>query len=70
MNACPLDVLHDTGNQHILTVRDDVDLNLGAAHVFVDEDRVVDTLGQYAAHVGLNFVLVVDYLHVMPADDV
>ena len=42
MNACPLDMFHDAGDQVVFTVTDSVDLNFYTHHVFVNEHRVFD----------------------------
>ena len=47
MHPCPLDVLHDARHQHVGTVADRVDLDLGAFEVLVDQQRLLarDLLG-------------------------
>ena len=70
MHACALDVLHDAGDEHIRAVGDDVHLQLRAHHVLVHEHGVVDALREDALHIHRDLVIVVDDLHVLPADDV
>ena len=46
MDARPLDVLHDAGDEVVLAVADGVHLHLGAHQVFVDEHRVFHARGR------------------------
>ena len=51
MNAGALDVLHDAGNQNVFAVADCIDFKFYAHHVFVDEDRIFDSLRKDNAHI-------------------
>ena len=70
MDAGPLDVLHDAGDQHVRAVRDDIHLQLDAGHVLVHQDGIFDAAGQDAAHVGLGGLAVPGDAHVLAADDI
>ena len=63
-------MLHNAGDQDVAAVGDDVHLELDTGHVFIDEDRVLDTPGEDDGHVAAHFVLAVGDGHVLPADDV
>ena len=70
VNACPLDMLHDAGNQHVLPVRDYIHFQLGAGHIFVDEHRIVNASGEDPLHIPLCLLRTPGDGHVLPADDV
>ena len=42
MDPGAFDMLHDPGNEDVLSVADGVDLQFLAHEVFVDEDRILD----------------------------
>ena len=42
MNARALDMLHDARDEYIGAVGDNVDLELGAHHIFIDEHGILD----------------------------
>ena len=70
VNAGPLDVLHDTGDQDVRAVRDNIHLQLNAGHVLVHKDGVFNAAGQDAAHVGFGGLAVPGDAHVLAADDI
>ena len=70
MDAGPLHVLHDAGDQHVLPVGDDVHLQLRSGHILVHQHRILDPVGQDPAHVGLHVLVLPGDGHVLSADDV
>ena len=70
MDAGPLDMLHDAGNQYVLPVGDYVHLQLGAGHVLVHQHRVLNAAGEDAAHILLCLGPGAGDGHVLPADHV
>ena len=40
VNACALEVLHDTRDEDVVAVTDGIDLDLAAHHVLIDQNRV------------------------------
>ena len=70
MNARPLDVLHDAGNEHIPAVGDNVHLQLGTLHILVHQHRVLDAAGKDDVHVLFHVGVLVGDGHVLAADDV
>ena len=52
MHARALNMLHDTGDQHILAVGNDIHLELNARKVLIDQHRVLYAAGQDALHIG------------------
>ncbi len=63
MDACPFDVLHDAGNQHLLAIADRIDLDFLADQVLVDEDRVLRCQRDLVADVPSELVCAIDHLH-------
>ena len=43
MHARTLDMLHNTGDKHILAVGNNVNLKLGAGHIFVDKYGILNS---------------------------
>ena len=70
MYTCALDVLHDTGDQHILPVRNDIHLQLGAGHIFIHQHRILNSPGEDAAHIYLGLLPCTGDRHVLPANDI
>ena len=70
MDARAFDMLHHARDEHVAAVRNDVDFEFLARHVFVDQHGVLDPLRQDALHINAHFVFVVDDLHILSADDV
>ena len=70
VNACAFDVFHDTGDEDVFTVGDNVDFQLGTGHILVDENGVVDTAGEDHIHIVLSLLVRAGDGHVLTADDV
>ena len=70
MYACTLDMLHDAGDKEVLAVADSVDLYLGAHHVLVYEDGVLDVVAHDDAHVLLYVSVGVSDYHVLTAENI
>ena len=70
MDARPLHVFHDPGDQHVIAVGYDVEFEFDPVHVFVDEDGTVDARLEDRSHVFPDLVVGPDDPHVLPADDV
>ena len=68
MNACSLDMLHNSGDKHILAVAYAVNLKFRAHHIFVNKHRVFDALRKYDCHILLNIVVGVCDCHILTAD--
>ena len=68
--ARALDMLHDAGDQDLLSVADGVHLDLGTHQVLVDQNRVVDSLLQDDAHVFAHVVIRKRDDHILPAQHV
>ena len=62
MDSGSLDVLHDSGNEYVLSVTDCVNLKLRSLHVFVNQHRILNALCQNDFHVFL-------YVRVVESDD-
>ena len=65
-----LDVLHDAGDEHVLTVADDIDLQLLPHEILIAEHGVFDVLGENDVHVSGNIALRKRDGHVLTADDI
>ena len=63
MDSGPLNVLHDAGNQDLLTVADGVDLALFAFHIPVDEHRLFRRQFDCRRQVANQLRGVLHYLH-------
>ena len=70
MDAGPLDVFHDAGNQHVLSVGDDVHLQFDAGQVLVHQDGVFNAAGEDLLHIGDGLFPAAGDGHVLPADHV
>ena len=70
MHACGFHMLHDAGNQHILAIADGVSLGLDALEVLVDQDGVLNALGQDDLHVLDNVAVLVGNDHVLSAQHI
>ena len=70
VDAGPLDVLHDAGDQYVLPVGDHVHLQLGAGHVFIHQHRVLNAAGENAAHILLRLSARAGDGHVLAADHI
>ena len=67
MDARTLDVLHDTRNQNRFAVADRVDLQLGTHQVFINQDRILNLVGENDLHILMNIGIVVRDNHVLSA---
>ena len=67
MDACPLNMLHDTGNQDILAVAHSIYFNLFSHQIFIYQDRVF--LGDLIddANVLIHILIIDGNLHSLPA---
>ena len=70
VDARPLDVLHDAGDEDVPAVADRVDLELFAHKVLVDEDGVLDLLRQDDVHIFDDVGVSVTHGHILTAEDV
>ena len=70
MDACPFDMLHNAGDQHVLPVRDDVHFQLDARHILVHQDRVLDAAGQDIPHIAFRGRRIPRNAHALAADDI
>ena len=70
MHTGPLDVFHDAGDEHILTIADGVHFQLDAHKVFVDEHRVFDLVGQDDAHVFFDVLVAEGDDHILSAQHI
>ena len=70
VNSGFLDMLHDSRNQHILSVGNNIHFQLNARHVFVHQHRVVVGVFQNSFHVLSGILFVPGNGHVLAADDV
>ena len=70
MDAGPLHMLHDAGDQHVLPIGDDVHLQLRAGHVLIHQHGILDAVGQDAGHVGHHILIPPGDGHILSADDV
>ena len=66
----PLNVFHDSRNQHVCAIRDHVYLQFNAGHVLVYQDGILDATGKNAAHIGFGGFAVPGDAHVLAADNV
>ena len=70
VDARPLDVLHDAGDQVVMAVADGVYLHLGAHHVLIDEHGVFQPAGGDDLHVLHHILLRMGDDHVLAAQHV
>ena len=70
VNPGAFDMFHYSGNEHVFSVRDNIDFKFHTHHIFIDENRVVYLLREYSAHIKADFLFIVDYSHILPADNV
>ena len=70
VDAGPLNVFHDSGNQHVPAVTDCVNFNLSAFKVFVDQHGALAAQRQNAVHVIGDALVVVCNDHVLPAQHI
>ena len=69
MNARTLDKLHDSGNEHVLTVANRVNLDFLALDVLVDENRLVFVYLNRGSEVHSELFFIRDYLHCASAEN-
>ena len=70
VHARALDVLHDSGDQHVLPVGNHIDLKLASGHVFIDQHGIFDAAGKYKLHITAHVAAVVRDHHILTADNV
>ena len=70
MDAGPLDMLHNAGNQHLLAVADGVDFALFALHIMVDQHPLVRGYFRGGGQIAHQFRGVLDDFHSPPAQDI
>ena len=70
MNACALNVLHNSRDEDVLAVADCVNLNLGTLQIFVNKNRVFDILREDNRHILLNVGVVEGDNHILTAEHV
>ena len=71
MNACKLDMLHNSGNKAVLAVRDSVSLTLCCVvEETVDEYRSVGGNADCRRHIDLHHFIIVNNLHTSAAENV
>ena len=70
MNSCPLNMLHNTGDQYVLPVGDHIHFQLNSGQILIDQHRIFDPAGQNALHIGNRLLLRTGNGHVLPTDDI
>ena len=70
MYARTLDVLHDAGDEHVLSVADGIHFNFLATHILVYEHRVIYAVGSDYLHVLSDVIVGVGDYHVLPAQHI
>ena len=70
MDACPLDMLHNTGNEHILPVRDHIHLQLYAREILIHQNRVFNPPCKNGTHVLLGSLAITRDAHVLPTNHI
>ena len=70
MHSGAFNVFHDAGDEDVVAVGNDVDLQLDTRQVLVHKHRVLDTAGEDPLHIGDSLCLAAGDGHVLPADDV
>ena len=70
MNACALEVLHDTRDEDVVAVADGIDLDFAAHHVLIDQNRVLNLVAGDNLHELADIGLLVGNLHALTAQNV
>ena len=70
MNACALEVLHDTRDEDVVAVTDGIDLDLAAHHVLIDQNWVLNLVAGDNLHELADIGLLVGNLHALTAQNV
>ena len=70
MDACTVDVLHDTGQQDILAIADCVDFKLCSHHIFIDQDEIPFHMGKDNIHIFFYVRIGKGDNHVLTAKDI
>ena len=70
MNACPFNMLHDTGNQNILSVADGVHLHFLSLQIFIHQDRMVLSDLIDDSHKYIHIMVIDCDLHSLPAQHI
>ena len=70
MYACPLDMLHDAGDEDIGAVTDRIDFDLCAADILVDQHRIVDPVFQDILHERNDIVFLKRNVHILTAEHI
>ena len=70
MDACTLNMLHDTGDKDILAVTDSIDLKLRAHKILVDQHGVLNALSKDYSHILLDIVIIEGDYHILSAENI
>ena len=70
MYTCAFNVLHDTWDKNVNSVRDNVNLDLCTHHILVNENRVFNSLRKYSVHIRLYLSVVINDAHILSTDNV
>ncbi|CDC60349.1 uncharacterized protein BN660_00603 [Clostridium sp. CAG:448] len=70
MYACPLNVLHDAGNQNVFAVGNYIHFQFCAHHVFVHQYGILNSACEDPPHIAPQVFRVVHNGHILTADDI